>query len=274
MVSVEEGSPLTEYEKTQVSAIAAWKGETPSPVKRLIHSVTDPVGKWVHKIIPSKPVQSAMEALNKAASQIAQDDAIFEDAVLQSAGIQHITDLKNLSLQEADALADRIISDASHIALGMGAATGAGGPVATAVGIPTLLFNALRVIHRVSTCYSYRLENEDDRTFMLGILSLSMTATPEQRAEAMEHYRRRIQTSFLNQAIEGSASKALQRTVLGAELGAMIPGFGIAFNAYLSRDFVRRAGITAKRVFQERWLRDRGKVVWITPQGPALYPKE
>lgn len=261
----EATAPLGDYERRQVRAIAAWKGEKPGVAKRLVNAVTGPLGKLANVLIPDKPVQAAMEAVNKAAGQLAKDDSILKDDILKAAGVTTLEELAEKPLDFADSLADRIIADAANIALGMGAATGAGGPVSTAVGIPALLFNALRVIHRIAHCYGYPLKGEADREFMIGVLSLSTATTPERRAKAMDHYRRQIETSFLNQVVEESANKALQRAILGAELATLIPGFSIAFNAYLSREFVHRAGVTAKRVFQERWLRDRGKVAWIEP---------
>lgn len=262
-----DGTPhvLNEYELRQVCAIAAWKGEKPGMTKRLANQVAGSLGKLSGKLIPDAPVQAAMNALNKAAGQIARDDSIFKDKRLRLADMHSLDDIAAQPLEFCDALADRIIADASRIALGMGAATGAGGPVSTAVGIPALLFGALRVIHEVSQAYGYAAHSEADRHTMIGILALSLAATPEQKARALECHRRQIETSLINQAMEESANKALQRAVLGAELGALIPGFNIAFNAYLNRQFVDRAGVAAKRVFQERWLRERGKVTWIAP---------
>ena len=182
--------PLSNYEQRQVQAIAAWKGETPGVTKRLASGVAGPLGKLANRIIPDKPVQAAIEMINQAAAQLAEDDSILKDAILRAAGVQTLEDLAAKPLDFADALADRIIADAAHIALGMGAATGAGGPVSAAVGLPALLFNALRVIHRIAQCYGYSVESEDDREFMLGVLSLSTATTSEHRAQAMENYHR------------------------------------------------------------------------------------
>ncbi len=256
---------LTEYELRQVCAIAAWKGEKPGMAKSLANRVAGKLGGLSGKVIPDAPVKAAMNALNKLAGQIAKDDSILKDGALRKAGVLTLEDIAGQPLEFADALADRVIADAGHIALGMGAATGSGGLVTVAVGIPTLLFGALRAIHRVSQSYGYAFEREHEKQLMIGVLSLSTAATPEQRMRAMANYRRQIETSFFNHAMEESANKALQRAVLGAELGALVPGFNIAFNAYLNRQFVTRAGVSAKRVFQERWLRDRDKVTWIAP---------
>jgi hypothetical protein len=256
---------LTEYELRQVCAIAAWKGEKPGLAKGLIHRASGSLTRLGGRIIPAAPVKVAIEAVNRAAGRIAKDDSVLKDAVAVAAGVRSLEDVAAQPLEFADGLADRVIADAGGIALGLGAATGAGGPVSVAAGVPAMLFGALRAIHRVSQAYGYAFEPEPEQRLMIGILSLSTAATPEQRQQAMEGYRRQIESSFFAYAVEESAHKALQRAVFGAELGAWVPGFNIAFNAYLNRQFVTRAGVAAKRVFQERWLRDRGKVVWIAP---------
>lgn len=261
----EPDTALTEYETRQVREIADWKTELPGVTKRIIRAITRPISYVANKVLPEAAVEMAMDTLNKMAGQLARDDNIFKDPFVKSQGIGSLRDLADKPLEFADALADHVITDASHIALGMGAATGTGGPLAAAAGIPVLLAGALRVIYRVSQAYGYQIEQQRDKHLMLHILALSTSDSPLERSQAMANYQRQIEQSFLNQAIEESAQHALQRAVLGAELGMLIPGFSIAFNAYLNREFVVKAGATAKRVFQESWLRDRGKVTWISP---------
>lgn len=256
---------LTGYETRQVLEIAVWKSELPGVTKRIVRAITRPISYVANKVLPEAAVQMAMDTLNKMAADLARDDNIFKEQFVKSRGIGSRADLAGKPLEFADLLADHVIADASHIALGMGAATGTGGPVAAAAGIPVLLAGALRVIHRVSQAYGYQIEQQRDKQLMLHILALSTSDSPRERSQAMANYQRQIEQSFLNQAVEESAQEALQRAVLGAELGMLIPGFSIAFNAYLNREFVVKAGATAKRVFQESWLRDRGKVTWISP---------
>ncbi len=256
--------PLTEYEAAQVAEIAAWKAESPGLAKRMIRMITNPIGNLVNKVLPKAAVSAAMDGVNKMAGQLAQDDNILKDPYLKAQGVESIQDLAAKPLEFADSLADRVIRDAGHIALGMGAATGTGGPIAAAAGMPVLVAGSLRVIYRVSQAYGYTIDHPGDKELMLHILALSTATNPGERAQAMANYQRQIETTFLHQAVEESAQNALQRAVLGAELGALIPGFSIAFSAYLNREFVNRAGEAAKRVFQEHWLRERGKVGWIT----------
>lgn len=259
--------PLTEYEQSQIAAIADWKAESPGLAKLMVRAIAAPFGYLVNKVMPKSAISMAMDAVNKMAAQLARDDTILKDPVLQS---QSITALENLAAQPlefADALADRIIGDAGKIALGMGAATGTGGVLMATAGISVMLAGALRVIYRVSQAYGYTIDQQHERVLILHILALSTATGKDERAQAMQNYQRQIETSFLHAAVEESAQKALQRAVLGAELGTLVPGFSIAFNAYLNRAFVHNAGQAAKRVFQESWLRDRNKVGWIAPSG-------
>lgn len=257
---------LTEYEAQQLHQIAAWKAERPGVAKRMVRAITRPISIAANKVLPKNAVEMAVTTLNKMAGQLAQDDNILKDQFVKSQGVSSLEDIAAKPLDFADRLADHVIHDASHIALGMGAVTGTGGPVAAAAGIPVLLAGALRVIYRVAQAYGYKIEQQKDKQLMLHVLALSASESPEERKLAMDNYQRQIEHSFLNQAVEESANKVLQRAVLGSELGMLIPGFSIAFNAYLNREFVVRAGTAAKRVFQESWLRDRGKVIWIDPE--------
>lgn len=262
-------NPLTDYEQIQVAAIAAWKSQTIGATKRMIRAVASPIGYLVNKVLPKAAVSAAMDRVNAMAGQLAKDDPIFKDAWLKEQGVATLADIAARPLEFADTLADRVIADAGTIAFGMGAATGTGGPIAAAAGMPVLLAGALRVIHRVSQAYGFSVDAPGDKALMLHILALSTATGPEERSQAMANYQRQIETTFLHQAVEESAQNALQRAVLGAELGSFIPGFGIALSAYLGREFVNRAGLAAKRVFQEHWLRQRGKVRWIAPAGAA-----
>jgi hypothetical protein len=44
-----------------------------------------------------------------------------------------------------------------------------------------------------------------------------------------------------------------------------IPGIGAISGAVLNLEFMRRVDTTARRIFQERWLKDNGKVRLIAP---------
>ena len=109
-------------------------------------------------MLPKTAVKAAMDGVNKMAGQLAVDDSILKDPELKAQGIATLQDIAARPLEFADALAGRIIADADHIAFGMGAATGTGGLVAAAAGLPVLVAGALRVIYRVSQAYGFAVD--------------------------------------------------------------------------------------------------------------------
>jgi len=256
----ESQTALSDYERQQLREIAAWKEERPGVMSGVIGRVASSAGKLTDALLPDVAIEKALGLINQAAGHLNQDDSVLKDKMLDGKGISRVDLLAEQPLDFVDHLADRCITEAGHMAAGMGAATGAGGPISVAVGIPTLLFAALRLIHRVSSCYGNTFTPEQEPGVMMGVLTVALATTPQQRAQAMEGYRQRIETSFIQAAMEESTNKALQRLVLGQEIGAIVPGFNIAVNAYVNRQFILRIGTAAKRIFQEQWLREKGKI--------------
>ncbi len=265
MISPQDDSRLTAYEKEQIAVIAAWKCQKPDSGHRILQQLSGQASQAISKILPDHVVPSLMEAINKMAAQLNQDDSLLEDEWLKSQNIRTLDALMAQPLEFADELTGRILADAERIALGMGAATGTGGPVAALAGVPLLLGGALRVIHRISQAYGHSTETGEDRMLMLHILALATAIDPAERQRALENYQQQIETSLLRQAIGESTLAALQRVILGSELTSLIPGLGMILNARFNQLFIRQAGITAQRIFQERWLRERGKINWIQP---------
>jgi hypothetical protein len=69
-----------------------------------------------------------------------------------------------------------------------------------------------------------------------------------------------------------------QRDIIAQELASIlfqleileeVPGVGAISGALLNLTFIRRADTTARRAFQQRWLRDNGKVDAIEPAETA-----
>jgi hypothetical protein len=101
---------------------------------------------------------------------------------------------------------------------------------------------------------------------MLHILALSTADTPEEQWRAMENYHWQLEHHLVGDAVNDAAIHVLQRIMLGRQFASLVPGLSVALNAYANRTFCRRAGLTAKYVYQERWLLDHGRIgSWIAP---------
>ena len=181
-----------------------------------MQQLSEQASRALGKLLPTDTVPTLMQALNRMAAQLAEDDSILDDPWLRERQIDTLRDLAAQPLEVADALANRILLDAERIALGMGAVTGTGGPVAALAGTPLLLGGALRVIHRISQAYGHNSETHQDRMLMLHILALSTAIDPDERRRVLDDYHHLIEASLLRQAISESTLTALQRVLLGA----------------------------------------------------------
>ena len=147
-----------------------------------------------------------------------------------------------------------------------GAIAGVGGVVTETINVPVLLAATLRSIARIGHCYGYPLDTEIDRVFVLGILELSTVDDPARRLELFRQLRdlgtgaRRLAPKGKPLSLEGVSSAMFEDLAFGA-----VPILGDVTSILMDYDFVRRVDITARRVFQERWLKDRGKLDEIFP---------
>jgi hypothetical protein len=250
---------LTAYESLQVRQIAAWKSEPPNPLAEMFKTLLHPGARMVGHAVPDDVAQRAIEKAYDVSQVLAG-----QDEVKREAGITSIEEMRHRPLEECDRLAERISHKAQGYALAEGAATGAGGVLTTLLDIPLLFILALRTIVKIGHCYGYPLNLRRDHPFVLGVL---LAAT----SSSLEIRRRRLDQLH---DVERMLIEEAQQDVLGEEVASLlfqlevfegIPGVGAVSGALLNVGFIRRVDRTARRVFQERWLRDHGKVQRIAP---------
>jgi hypothetical protein len=250
---------LTHYESARLRDVVAWKRKEAGQgaLVKLLDPIARRAGNAVSRVLPRGGVTFLMERLDDMAERLANDgDDLLNDPFVSKLNISSWSDLHDQPLEVADAIADHVVRDAKKVAIGMGAVTGTGGPIAALGGTPVLLANAITVIHRVGLAYGYHNTRERRKSLALYILALSMAEDQQQKQAAFADYQTHIQQSLVDQAVRETAASMLQRVFLGFQVGSAIPGLGIAMNAYLSRAFIKQAGRTAQRVFQEQWLLD------------------
>jgi hypothetical protein len=253
--------PLDEYEARQADEIAAWKSERPSLVMAAFRGVSRPLSRLLARIVPDE----TLGTVAAKAEELSQRYAAPEE-IAQKAGVRSLDDLRSWTLAECDALAATISAPAERRALVEGAVAGLGGIVTETLNVPILLAATLRSIFRIGHCYGFPLYSEIDRLFVLGILELSTADDPARRQALC----RLLQELGADQAASLGNGKAIHLSGLEQSLledlaiGA-VPLVGDLTWMLMDYDFVRRVDITARRVFQERWLRKRGKVTEIFP---------
>ncbi|HWE35358.1 MAG TPA: EcsC family protein, partial [Isosphaeraceae bacterium] len=119
---------------------------------------------------------------------------------------------------------------------------------------------SLRAICRIGHSYGYPLEGEADREFVAGVLDLANADDPAERQAECEAIFRGLDGDGPPPGVEGVEKAVADDLPLEA-----LPFVGDVSSIFLDYAFVRRVDVAARRVFQERWLRDRGKVESIPP---------
>jgi EcsC protein family len=251
-------TPLDEYEARQADEIAAWKSERPSLVMSAFRGIGRPLSRLLARVVPDETIQSLATKAEELSTRYAAPEEIA-----RKAGVNDLSELRTWTLAECDALAAAISAPAERRAMAEGAVAGLGGILTETLNLPILLAATLRSIFQIGHCYGYPLDSEIDRLFVLGILELS-TADDPARRQAVDQQLRSLgnQTGDSSKAVplDGLEESLLQDMALGA-----VPLVGDLTWILMDYDFIRRVDITARRVFQERWLRDRGKVTQIFP---------
>jgi EcsC protein family len=259
--------PLNAYEDAQVREIASWKSERPSYLLESYRGLSRPFSKLIAKIVPKDLARKALEEVQSLAEK---HDAAAD--ILKASGSSRVEDLLGRSLQECDRLSSLVSVRAEHLALLEGvvpavsglAIPGVGGALSGVADVPFLLQASLRAVRRIGHCYGFPLDSEADHRFVLAILDLAN----EDKPAGSEEVRLGLWAPGgpTGAKLDGSDSMDAIRQSVADDLPLeSIPIVGDLSNLVLDYAFVRRADLTARRVFQERWLRSNGKVESIPP---------
>jgi len=250
---------LTPYETEQVRQIALWKSTPPSPFSELVKSITTSLTDLVEKMIPDQWVFTTIQKGYRVSELVAgQND------IKRQAGVAQLVELRKKPLEECDRLADRVSVAAQIWATAEGAATGAGGVLTTLIDIPLLFVLSIRTILRIGHCYGYTLDHPNDQKFVLGVLVAATSGSLATRRKRLDRLRE-VEHVLVEETEEDILADELLSLLFQLEIFEEVPGVGIISGALLNLFFVRRVDITARRVFQERWLEDNGKVHVIKP---------
>lgn len=253
--------PLTQYEARQADEIAAWKSERPSVLMAAFRGIGRPLSRLLARAVPEKAVRAlAVKAEAMSKSVVGPPD------IARTAGLKDPRELRSWSLAECDALAVSISRSAERRAMVEGAIAGIGGIVTATLNVPILLAATQRSIDRVGHCYGFALDSQRDRLLILGILEVSTADDPARRQRVYQQ----LLDLCKDQAASPPDGKAInldgleQILLQDLAIGA-VPLLGDIIWIPMNYDIIRRVDITARRFFQERWLRDRGKVTEINP---------
>ena len=260
------------YEDSQVKAIVEWKNTEPSVVSQGLGVLATPLTWTLKKVIPESAMKAVLNGANSAGGFLADEGDILRDA-----GVGSIEELRHKDLKVSDELANSVHNWAIGIAAGEGAVTGAGGIGTIAADIPAVLTLALRTIHKIALCYGYKADSEDEKNFVLNVLSAAGSNSMAEKNEALLALKAIQVIIHKNtwKAIEQKAAASAGKEAaivairgLCKQLGInftkrkamqVIPLIGAGIAAAVNADFLRDVGYAARRSYQQRWLSDNGK---------------
>jgi hypothetical protein len=254
---------LTEYEAAQVREIASWKSRPPNAFAEFARRITQPGTNLVEKVVPSRLVRAAIEQCFELAERLTT-----KEDLKRQARVKTLEELRTKPLEICDGLANEIEVVSQVIATAQGAITGAGGFLTTLIDVPLLFVLSLRTILKVGHCYGYPLDKKSDRHFVLGALIAAISGTLDTNKKRLDELHE-LEDLLIEETQEDILADELLSVVFQLEVFDGIPGIGTISGGLLNLAFMRRVDRTARRVFQERWLRDNGKVRSIAPAEPA-----
>jgi hypothetical protein len=249
------GRGLSDYEAWQIRQIAEWKSTAPSRLSELVDLATSPLTWLVGHFIPKKVVAKLVTSMESVAEK-----ADSQDEVMQAADVSDILDLKNASLQTCDQLALRFTARAERFALVESTAAGLGGPL---FHIPQQLIAALRSIMRIGHCYGYPLTRPVDRLVVIDILEIAMVQQPPERQQVLRQLFEAAASRESSLEGETDLIARTSRNMIAEEAVDLVPVVGPAVSFLFDSTFMHSVDETARRVFQERWLRHNGLVTEI-----------
>jgi hypothetical protein len=251
------GKALTEYETRQVEKIAVWKAEFPNPFGELFRLAAHPIAKVISTVTPDRVALLAIDAAYMAADSLATRSDIKVQA-----GVDDLAELQHRPMEVCDSLSRRVGTIAQGVATVEGALTGAGGVWTTLLDVPLLLGLCLRTIIKNGHCYGYALDHPKDKAWVLGAFEIALSDSMERRAELMTRLRE-LEHVFVAQTEEQVVLEELASLITQIEIFEDIPVFGAVTGALLNLATLHKTDVTARHLFQERWLRDNGKIETI-----------
>jgi len=255
---------LSDYEARVVKSIAIWKAAPLSTYGRVTNGITRPFAWALRKVVPEVAARKAI------AGAYATSDWLTSSAeVLDKGGVRTVEELQHKSLELSDRLADSIGLGSQALAFVDGALTGAGGFLLAAADVGALAIVALRAIQRLGHCYGYPLDEPKDRPYVLGILMVAGIKSPVERLELLGKLQQ-VEHWFLSETVEAVAMEALSKQFVKLASLEAVPGIGAVIGSAANVIFMRQVLTAARHVFQERWLRDNGKVESVQPATPVI----
>ncbi len=270
-----EQPSLTSYEAKQVALIAAWKARKPGLLKRTVETLKWPLIRVFDKLVSADQARTIFARVHQAA-----DWEKGRDMIQRALGIDHVKELYDGPLERCDGLVKKVTDISREIITSESLLANAGGVATELLELPAEVMLALRTVHRVAGCYGYALDHPEDETLVMAIIGLSLLDDPAEKLRTSRLIRglvdgtltrddqQRLSTiaeTKLKDEVGDDLVEQIGSTLVEEKIEEGIPFLGAALGVVLDNAFIEGVEKAARFTFQERWLRDHGKVVEIAP---------
>jgi hypothetical protein len=265
------------HEAKQIARAKTWHARRPGFVARSAEYLTTPIVWLLHKAIPANAVETTLHGNLWLARKWAR-----ERVTLRALGAADFAELKQAELLHSDRVVRRIHRRAVLMAGGIGFTAGFFGFLGLPLGMAGALNLAMRTIHRIGLCYGYPVTSEAEQLFIYYTLSLAGNRHPAEK-EASLLAMRELQALIaslpklvthvsLNPAIRDKAftiahhdfSRDITKQLVQVRLLTSIPGIGGIIGIIVDTNYMRSVGWAARHAYQLRWLRDRGRLDYLS----------
>ena len=268
---------LSPYERTQLTEIATWKRQEPSVTSKVLGIALSPVTWLIRKLVPAAAVRAILDFSSSVAGWLTDTKDVLRDS-----GLRSIEQLRTHDLETSDALANEVHNWAIGMATTEGGVAGAVGLPGLVLDIPAVIVLALRTIHKVGVCYGFEVKSKGDKDFILAVLAESGANDMNEKLAALTALRE-IEVSLARQSwkmiAETAAASSISKEAgiigiksLARQLGVnltkrkalqAIPVIGTFVGASVNGWYIKEVGWSARRAFQERWLRENQRFIEV-----------
>lgn len=259
---------LTDYENRILAEMERWLSQRSSFPGEAMKLATEPFAQLTKRILPDQFLENSF----KKAEGLVQKSSHIQ-AFLNVAEVSSVYELRSRSLEYCDRLAQKYSVRAERAAMIDGLVAGLGGTVTEILNLPILVAAALRTICLIGHSYGYELLGHHAKEYVLAILNLAAVDEPGRRQELFLEVIR-IETDSESSEVTDNDVDQNFKHYLTTDVEILlieqitlesIPVAGDLISIVLSYDFMHHVDLTARHVFQERRLRESGKIQTIQP---------
>ncbi len=265
----------TEYEKKTLKEIDIWK--TPKEknfIQKGFSLITTPVNKAAEIIIDSpylgevitKSISGLTTICNESAQTTIRFQAIYDDISSKSEFmVKQLNDIEKVNLQVLDKTSSGLLPKYVAIAATEGGGAGALGLPGMVVDIPSLILINFRAIGEYATYYGFDIELQEEKLYILNILSLASAPTDQAKHVAMaqlakiatqvakkQTWKELEQFFFVNMIKK--IAEALGIRLTKAKLAQAVPVVGAVVGAGFNAYYTEKVCNAAYFLYRERFL--------------------